>query len=172
LRLDEVAATADTEDMKRACLVTLLTLAVLTFRPAPALADGTAFWGFSPTVTTRSTTGFSVGVSLLIVGFEFEYAHLNEATTAGAPGLNTYTFNALVMTPTRTQLYVTAGGGLFHESLATAGNTTVGVNVGGGVKVPLAGPIRLRVDYRVMTLSGSPITKTVQRFYFGANIAF
>ena len=158
--------------MKRAAIVTLLTLAVLTFRPAPALADGTAFWGFSPTVSTRSTTGFSIGVSLLIVGFEFEYAHLNEDTTAGAPGLSTGMFNALVMTPTRMQLYVTAGGGVYHESLAAVGNTNVGINVGGGVKVPLAGPIRLRVDYRVMTLNGSPVTKSVQRIYFGANIAF
>jgi hypothetical protein len=158
--------------MKRASIVTLLTLAVLMCRPAPALADGTAFWGFSPTVSTRSTTGFSIGVSLLIVGFEFEYAHLNEATTAGAPGLNTYAFNALVMTPTRTQLYLTAGGGLYHESLATVSNTNVGINVGGGVKVPLAGPIRLRIDYRVMTLNGSLTAKPVQRFYFGANIAF
>lgn len=158
--------------MKRACIVTLLTLAVLTLRPAPAAADGTAFLGLSPTVTTRSTTGFAVGVSLLVVGFEFEYAHLNEATTAGAPGLDTYAFNALVMTPTRMQLYATAGGGFYHESLATVSNTNVGINVGGGVKVPLAGPIRLRVDYRVMTLNGSPVTKTVQRIYFGANIAF
>jgi hypothetical protein len=158
--------------MKRACIVTLLTLAVLTLRPAPAAADGTAFLGFSPTVTTRSTTGFAVGVSLLVVGFEFEYAHLNEATTAGAPGLDTYAFNALVMTPTRMQLYATAGGGFYHESLATVSNTNVGINVGGGVKVPLAGPIRLRIDYRVMTLNGSPVTKTVQRIYFGANIAF
>jgi hypothetical protein len=158
--------------MKRAAIVTLLTLAVLTFRPAPALADGTAFFGFSPTLATRSTTGFSVGLSLLIVGFEFEYAHLNEATTAGAPGLGTGMFNAVVMTPTKMQLYVTAGGGVYHESLATVGHTNVGINVGGGVKVPLAGPIRLRIDYRVMTLNGSLTAKPVQRFYVGANVAF
>jgi hypothetical protein len=158
--------------MKRAAIVTLLTLAVLTVRPAPAAADATAFWGFSPTVSTRSTTGFAVGVSLLIVGFEFEYAHLNEDTTAGAPGLGTGMFNAVVMTPTKMQLYVTAGGGLYRESLDTVTRTNVGINVGGGVKVPLAGPIRLRVDYRVMTLNGSPVAKTVQRLYFGGNIAF
>jgi hypothetical protein len=158
--------------MKRAAIVTLLTLAVLTVRPAPAAADATAFWGFSPTVSTRSTTGFAVGVSLLIVGFEFEYAHLNEDSTAGAPGLGTGMFNAVVMTPTKMQLYVTAGGGLYRESLDTVTRTNVGINVGGGVKVPLAGPIRLRVDYRVMTLNGSPVAKTVQRLYFGGNIAF
>jgi hypothetical protein len=158
--------------MKRVFTVMVLTLAILTVRPARAAADATAFWGLSPTVSTRSTTGFAVGVSLLVVGFEFEYAHLNEDTPAAAPGLGTGMFNAVVMTPTKMQLYVTAGGGFYHESLATVGRTNVGINVGGGVKVPLAGPIRLRVDYRVMTLNGSPVTKTVQRLYFGGNIAF
>jgi hypothetical protein len=158
--------------MKRVATVILFALGALMIRPAPALADATAFFGFSPSVTARSTTGFAVGVGVLILGFEFEYAHLNENTAAGAPGLGTGMFNAVVMTPTKMQLYATAGGGIYHETLGTAGHTSVGINVGGGVKIPLAGPFRLRVDYRVMTLSGSPILKTVQRFYFGANLAF
>lgn len=158
--------------MKRVAIIVLLTLGALTIRPTPAAADATAFFGFSPTVTTRSTTGFSIGLSLLIVGFEFEYAHLNEDQTAGAPGLGTGMFNAVVMTPTKLQLYATAGGGIYHETLATEGQTNVGINVGGGVKIPLAGPVRLRVDYRVMTLNGSLANKSVQRIYFGANFAF
>ncbi len=158
--------------MKRVVVIILLTVGALTFRPTPAAADATAFFGFSPTVTTRSTTGFSIGLSFLIVGFEFEYAHLNEDQTLGAPGLGTGMFNAVVMTPTKLQLYATAGGGIYHESLATEGQTNVGINVGGGVKIPLAGPVRLRVDYRVMTLNGSLVNKAVQRIYFGANFAF
>ena len=35
--------------------------------------------------------------------------------------------------------------------------TNVGVNVGGGVKMSLAGPLRLRLDYRVFTLKGTPL---------------
>jgi hypothetical protein len=158
--------------MKRVATIILLTLGALTFRPTPAAADATAFFGFSPTVTTRSTTGFAVGVGVLVLGFEFEYAHLNEDTTAGAPGLGTGMFNVMVMTPTRLQLYATAGGGIYHETLGTEGQTSVGINVGGGVKIPIAGPIRARVDYRVMTLNGSLITKNVQRLYVGANIMF
>ena len=30
----------------------------------------------------------------------------------------------------------------------------MGINVGGGVKVNLAGPLRLRFDYRIFTLAG------------------
>lgn len=158
--------------MKRPALVFLFATALLTVRPALAAADATAFFGFSPTVSTRSTTGFSVGVSLVVVGFEFEYAHLNTDETSGAPGVSTGMFNALVMTPTRTQLYVTAGVGIYHESINATGNTNYGFNVGGGLKIPLAGPIRVRVDYRVMNLNNSLVSKAIQRVYVGANIAF
>ena len=36
----------------------------------------------------------------------------------------------------------------------TRPETNVGINVGGGVKMTLAGPLRLRLDYRVFTLKG------------------
>jgi opacity protein-like surface antigen len=158
--------------MKRIATITLLTLAVLTFRPRTASADATAFVGFSPTLATRSATGFSVGVSLLILGFEFEYAHINDSPTNAVPSVGTGMFNAVVMTPTKMQLYLTAGGGVYHESLNAVGHTNVGLNVGGGVKIPIAGPIRVRVDYRVFNLNNSNTAKPIQRFYGGLNIAF
>jgi hypothetical protein len=48
----------------------------------------------------------------------------------------------------------------------------VGINVGGGVKVNLAGPLRLRFDYRVFTLQGDPLHSNPQRFYAGLNLKF
>lgn len=158
--------------MKRAAVILLLTLAGLTLRPTPALADATAFIGWSPTVATRSTTGVAIGVSAVVLGFEFEYAHLNNDQTTATPSLGTGMFNLLIMTPTKLQLYVTAGGGIYHEALNAESNTSVGVNVGGGIKIPIAGPLRVRVDYRVMTLSSSIVGKPVQRFYVGGNFAF
>jgi opacity protein-like surface antigen len=160
------------EGMKRIATITLLTLAALTLRPRTASADATAFVGFSPTLTSRSATGFSVGVSLLIVGFEFEYSHINESPTKNVPGMGSGMFNVSVQTPTRTQLYLTAGGGVYRESLNADTHTNVGLNVGGGVKIPLAGPVRVRIDYRVFNLNGSTTGKSVQRFYGGVNIAF
>jgi len=158
--------------MKRIAFIALVALTFLTVRPAPALADATAFIGWSPTIATRSTTGFSVAVSLLVVGFEFEYAHLNDHVAPSAPSVGTGMMNVMVQTPTKTQLYLTAGGGVYHESFEATGHTNVGVNVGGGIKIPLAGPIRARIDYRVFTLSGNAASKTVQRVYVGGNIAF
>ena len=66
----------------------------------------------------------------------------------------------------------TAGGGGFRETLNALAETNFGVNVGGGVKMSLAGPLRLRFDYRVFTLKGSPLYDVVHRFYVGANLKF
>ena len=58
------------------------------------------------------------------------------------------------------QFYGTAGGGVFHETLNDRIETNVGINVGGGIKMSLAGPLRLRLDYRVFTLQGTPRTRS------------
>ena len=70
------------------------------------------------------------------------------------------------------QFYGTAGGGVFHETLNIDSETNFGINVGGGIKLSLAGPLRLRFDYRVFTLQGSPRYSKAQRFYAGVNLKF
>jgi hypothetical protein len=81
--------------------------------------------------------------------------------------------NGLVQTPTRTQFYLTGGGGFFRERLAGEGETSFGTNIGGGIKMPLAGPLRLRLDYRVFNLRGADtLYPHPQRFYVGLNVAF
>ena len=82
----------------------------------PARADVTAFLGLSPTPDNHLVRGFSAGVSLLIVGFEFEYAKLSEDDVEQLPGLQTYSGNVLVQTPTSLQLYATVGGGGYRET--------------------------------------------------------
>jgi len=144
--------------------------------PVPASADFTAFLGVNPTPTNRTLTGLSGGVGLLIVGFEFEYANTREDAGESAPGLRTFMFNGLVQTPIPIggmQFYGTAGGGVFRETLNDDSETNVGINVGGGVKMNLAGPLRLRLDYRVFTLRGSDVRHSKpQRFYAGLNLKF
>lgn len=140
--------------------------------PRPARADATAFLGVAGNPAARSARGFSVGVSVIIVGFEFEYMHASEDALASAPALTTGMGNVFVQTPTRFQLYATTGAGVFRERLGGTQETNVGFNSGAGAKVPLAGPIRVRFDYRVFALRGSPLYKTSQRFYAGVNLAF
>jgi hypothetical protein len=117
----------------------------------------------------------SLGVGLVIVGFEFEYANTSEDLDEVAPGLRTFMFNGLVQTPVPIagmQFYATAGGGGYRETLNEASETHVGINVGGGVKMTLAGPLGLRLDYRVFTLQGDPRHSKPQRFYAGLNLKF
>jgi opacity protein-like surface antigen len=159
----------------RLSLVVFFALIVLVAWPRDAAADATAFLGFTTTPTNRSARGFAVGFGLLIVGFEFEYSATTEDPPSGAPSLRAGSFNGLLQTPfeiARMQFYATAGGGVYREVLGTASETNVAVNTGGGVKITLAGPIRLRIDYRVFKLSGSPLYSHPQRLYAGLNLKF
>ena len=152
----------------------LLTLALCV--PATASADITAFFGVNPTPSNRVVTGFSGGIGLLIVAFEFEYANTVQDLDQLAPGLKTYMLNGLLQTPVPVagmQFYATAGGGVFRENLEASTETNVGINVGGGIKMNLAGPLRLRLDYRVFTLRGDQVRHSKpQRFYAGLNLKF
>jgi hypothetical protein len=155
--------------------VLALTFLLLAGSVRPARADITAFIGLSPTPERHTVKGFSGGLSLLIVGFEFEFSHLGEDVLEALPGLKTYSGNVFAQTPIEikgTQFYATAGAGAYRETLAAAEETHVGINLGGGVKIRLLGPLRVRLDYRVFRLRGSPLFPTYQRFYAGGNIAF
>lgn len=158
--------------MKRASIVLILAAAGLLGSATPASADVTFFLGFSPTPESRPTRGFAAGFNMLILGFEFDYASTSADEAVGAPGLRTGMMNALVMTPTKTQLYLTAGGGFYKETLTGSSETSFGTNLGGGVKISLLGPVQLRIDYRVFNLRGDARYKHPQRIYAGLNLHF
>lgn len=149
-----------------------LSLVFLFASVLPARADITAFLGLTPTPERHAVKGFAAGAGFVIVAFEFEFAHTGEDTVARLPGLKTYSGNVLAQTPTPTQLYATAGVEGYRENLGTFQETHVGTNVGGGVKFKLLGPLRVRADYRVFKLQGSPLHSVYQRFYVGGNLKF
>ena len=94
-----------------------------------------------------------VGAGLLIIGFEFEYSDTTDDPAAAAPSLKTGMGNMLLQTPVAfsgVQPYFTVGGGVYHEELGAVSNTGFVGNTGGGVKISLVGPVRLRVDYRAV----------------------
>ena len=160
-------------DVRRPLVLVLMPAVMALARPAAA--DITGFIGATTTPTTRFASGVSVGFSLLIVGFEFEYSRISENQPELAPSLSTGMFNVLLQTPfpiARTQFYATAGAGVYRERLGDFQETNFGVNVGGGAKITLAGPLRLRLDYRFFSLQGSAIQSRPQRFYAGLNLAF
>jgi hypothetical protein len=142
---------------------------------APARADATAFIGANTTPANRSVRGVSVGTGFLVIGFEFEYAKTTDDDTVAAPSLRTGTGNVLLQTPGSFfgfQPYVIGGAGLYRERLGTHQDTSFLTNTGGGVKVTLAGPIRLRVDYRVFKLGSGALYTPAHRIYAGLNLKF
>ncbi len=153
----------------------LLVLVGILIAATSASADATAFFGVASQPVNRPSNGLAIGVGLLLVGFEFEYASSAEDLTEAAPALTTGMGNVLLQTPfplAGLQFYATAGAGGYRERLAGRQETSVGVNTGGGVKIAVAGPVRVRLDYRVFRLRGDALHPTVQRVYAGVNIAF
>ena len=157
--------------MRHLWIVLLLVLS----SAAPAFADATAFIGTTTTPANRPAKGFAIGVGLVIIGFEFEFASTSETLEDAAPSLRTGMGNVLLQTPfpvAGMQFYVTTGTGLYRESLDERQETHVGFNSGGGAKISLLGPLRARLDYRVFKLRGEPLHDTVHRVYVGLNLAF
>lgn len=153
----------------------LLVPVVLVVSVTAAFADISAFIGSTTSPTNRPVRGFAVGAGILIVGFEFEYADTTEDAESGAPGLRTGMGNVLLQTPLPIagfQPYLTTGAGGYRERAGEDTTTNIGLNSGGGVKITLAGPLRVRFDYRVFKLNGTPRVNVVHRLYVGANLAF
>jgi opacity protein-like surface antigen len=142
---------------------------------SPARADATVFVGATTTPANRAVRGVALGVGFLIVAFEFEYAGTSPDERAAAPELRTGSGNVLLQPPFAIlgfKPYVTAGAGAYRERLGTRSQTGLGPNTGGGVKVSLAGPVQLRVDYRVFKLGRGALHSPTHRVYAGLNLKF
>lgn len=154
---------------------TIAAALLLTLLARPASADLTAFLGAATSPDARTVKGGAFGSGLLVLGFEFEYAVTDADPAQLAPALKTGMANALIQSPMpilRMQPYFTTGIGLYRETLGTAQDTGLGYNTGGGVKITLAGPLRLRLDYRVFKLGSDALVSPSHRFYAGLNLKF
>ena len=141
----------------------------------PALADITVFIGANTTPANRQVRGVALGAGLLVVAFEFEYANTTDEPTSLAPSLKTGMGNVLFQTPLAfmgIQPYFATGAGIYREELGTHQDTSVGFNTGGGAKITLIGPVRLRVDYRVFKLGSGALSSPAHRVYAGLNLKF
>jgi len=153
----------------------LLLVPVLLATAAPARADITAFLGATTTPANRAVRGGAIGTGLVIIGFEMEFAYTPDDPAATAPALTTGSGNVLLQTPAAFfgfQPYVTTGAGFYRETLGTHQDTSLALNTGGGVKVSLLGPLRLRVDYRVFKLGSGALNSPAHRIYAGLNLKF
>jgi len=156
----------------------VLAVALVVTGSTPAWADATVFIGANTTPNNRRVEGVAVGAGLLLVAFEFEYMNTSESGDplgATAPALKTGMGNVLLQAPFAIfgfQPYVTTGGGLYRETLGAHKQTGFAPNMGGGLKISLAGPLRLRVDYRVFKLGRGALYSPAHRVYAGLNLKF
>ena len=168
--------------MRHIRAIALAALGLLILAPASAYADATLFLGANTSPSNRTAKGFAIGAGLLVLGFEFEYADTTDDVPTRAPALKTYMGNLLLQSPVAffgVQPYFTVGGGVYHEELQDLRTTALaldnngfGMNTGGGVKISLIGPVRLRVDYRVFSLKQNAYTTPAHRIYAGINLKF
>ena len=142
----------------------------------PARADLTIFAGLQNAPSIRPTTGISVGFGVLVVGWEVEVARVSEDRDDGAPGLSIGTGSMYVQNPIPiggVQFYAIGGVGGYRERLDALDyrQTDVHLAVGGGAKIGLAGPLKVRLDYRIFKLRGAR-ERNAQRIYGGLALAF
>jgi len=155
-------------------LIAAAVAALLLTAPTAAHADITAFLGAFLTPTRQSVQGVSVGFKILLVGVEFEFVRATEDLEAHRPEIQAGSASVLVETPTgRVKLYGLLGGGVYREQVGgVAGDTSTSLHAGGGVKIALSGPIGLRVDYRLVNMTGRLEDKRQQRLYAGVRVDF
>src|SRR5688572_12222287 len=128
---------------------TALAIVMFTACAATASADVTAFLGANMSPANRQVRGGAIGFGLLMIGFELEYAFTPDEPDALAPALKTGSGNLLLQTPISfmgIQPYFTTGGTVYRETLGAHSDTSFGLNTGGGGKISVLGPVRLRVD--------------------------
>jgi hypothetical protein len=138
-----------------------------------ASADATVFVGLTSSSGQPSTGGALGFFPKERVGYEIEYSGSPDSTDK--PSFVTYGVNVLVqgnLPGQRIQIYGLTGLGIYDESPGAGGGYTP---LGAGVKVPISGALKLRVDYRLFFLKSGDQSPTVPRRHrisIGVALAF
>jgi hypothetical protein len=168
-----------------------LCVLALTLSDAPAVAQTwespvnmTGFAGVAVASGPHPANGVAVGLKPQPgpVSLEFEYSRSRRDQVAGVLAIETLACNILVQPSrqrSRFQFYGTFGVGLYaplHDPSRRRGGVHQSSepdsarNIGGGAKVTLAGPLKLRMDYRAFFLAGGESNQ--HRFYVGIVTGF
>ena len=120
----------------------------------------------------RSGRGAAIGAGFTIVAFEFEYASSGDDPTSARRRSR----RAWATCCCRRR-WPSSGSSRTSRPAAASitragehGDTGFGFNTGGGVKISLVGPLRLRVDYRVFKLGSGALYSPAHRVYAGLNL--
>jgi hypothetical protein len=153
---------------------------------APVHAD--AILSFGPTISTQTRPTVAVSVGTFIehsfLGWELEIVDTRGNTKPGRLSMGTIGASFLVQSPVRRErlrVYGAVGFGVFGGDLpdGRASGEVSSKNFGGGLKLKLAGPLLMRVDYRLVRLGEAPDADPAfyehtqfQRVLVGVGLAF
>ena len=151
-----------------------MSVGIMLLAAGPASADLHLFGGTVSAPSSRPLGGIALGVTLTPVALEFEYAQSAGDGAKNAPSLGTGTFTVLLRTPTFgiIRFYGAGGGGVFRERLGEHRSTGAAVNAGGGLELAVAGPVWIRLDYRVFRLTSGAVDRSPQRATAGLSLGF
>jgi hypothetical protein len=162
-----------------------LVIVALVASDVRARADATVFMGVMTAGSPRPAIGFSVGLCPEVFGcFEIEIAGTIGAATSTRSSAGGINGSFIIQSPRPVhgvQFYGIAGVGLYGETYeGGVGSGEVSAkNFGGGTKIGLRGPLKLRLDYRVFVLGDAPDAATgvvvhqhPQRVSVGLSVAF
>ena len=165
----------------RRLLIAAWLLALVLVNPVSASADATFLVGLTSVEGLRPSFAWSFGYRPSAVGVEVEYLTTRPGDYS-AGGI----FGSVIVVPmtiAKAQIFFVGGVGVWGEGFDEGKRTGVlsAVNVGGGVLVGLAGPLKLRLDYRLFRLGEvskeeigaiSPSSKHPQRIAAGLHFRF
>ena len=146
----------------------------------PARADAIAFMG---AITGNNGTP-AIGVAFgrfpqeldSIVGFDLEIVRTPGGPRSGRSWIETFGGNLLVQWSVhrRALMYAAGGPGVYAETTGDGGGTDlVGYgNAGGGIKISVAGPLMVRLDYRLMIIGHADASAEVPRHRHRATVGF
>ncbi len=170
--------------MTRRCIA-LAVLAILALSVAPAMAqmevpvNVTAFTGVAMVPDAHRALGVAAGLILIDapIRLEFEYGRTGSDPATAVPEIRTFAGNFHVQPrqPWRLQIYGTVGIGIYRMLLDhRSSEANDATNVGGGAKLSLVGPLKLRLDYRRFSLAAirGQYHSNEHRFYAGITAGF
>ena len=168
------------ETCRKLAAILLLAGLALVGQRVPARADVTAFLGVTPTPSNHSVRGFSAGLSLLIVGFEFEVRpHRRKTSSRDCPRSRPGRATCSCRHPVEiagTTFYGTAGAGGYSEALGNGSlvhdESQVATNVGGGARFGSSVPFACASTTGYSSSRARRSNSIYQRFYVGANLKF
>lgn len=145
-------------------------------------ADAAVLLGLMTLNGPRPAIGVAIGHAPSVAGFEIEYLATlgrGSADQSVAGGI----FGNLIVQPVmigNLQPFAIVGLGIWGETFADGAGTGVSgaKDIGGGIKVRLADPLKLRLDYRLFLVGSAPdasrlpSTTRPQRISAGLHVVF